>query len=93
MSGVIIVAGHLRVDPAMRASFLADAANTVRMARAATGCLDFHLSADPIEPDRVNVFELWSSKYTLGAFRGSGPSGLQAAQIRSAEVREYVVSE
>lgn len=93
MVAVIIVAGHLRVDPAARARFLTEAANTARMARAASGCLDFYLSADPIEPDRVNVFERWSSRYTLGAFRGSGPSGLSAAEIRSADVREYDVAE
>ncbi len=93
MMSVIIVAGHLRVDPAVRESFLTHAANIARMARAAPGCLDFHLAADPLEPDRVNVFERWSSGYTLAAFRGSGPSGLMADQIRSADVREYDVSE
>lgn len=88
---MIIIAGHLRVDPAARAEFLASAVAIMRMARSATGCLDFSLSADPIEADWVNVFERWSSRYTLDAFRGSGPSQLQAAHILSADVHEYSV--
>jgi len=35
---------------------------------------DFVVSADPLEPDRVNVYEQWESDAELEAFRGEGPS-------------------
>lgn len=89
---MIIVAGNLRVDPVSRADFLANAVNIIRLGRSATGCMDFQLSADPIEADRINVFERWSSRYTLEAFRGSGPSQLQAEQILNVDVVEYEVT-
>lgn len=92
IAAMIIVAGHLRVDPVSRAEFLDNAVSIIRMGRSATGCMDFHLSADPIEADRINVFERWSSRNTLEAFRGSGPSRLQAQQILNADVVEYEVT-
>jgi quinol monooxygenase YgiN len=54
---MIIVSGHLFVDPAERAAYVADCDEVMRLARAAPGCLDFQVTADPLEPDRVNVFE------------------------------------
>lgn len=53
---------------------------------------DFHLSADPLQPDRINVFEQWASVDDVEAFRGSGPSGDQAAAIRSAVVHQHEVA-
>ncbi|WP_233521353.1 putative quinol monooxygenase [Streptomyces triticagri] len=61
-------------------------------ARAADGCLDFALSADLLDPDRINVYERWESDETLARFRGAGPTGDQAAKIRDAEVSKYRIS-
>ncbi|BBX70011.1 hypothetical protein MPSYJ_34720 [Mycolicibacterium psychrotolerans] len=52
---MIIVAGHLMVDPADRQSYLTGCATVVRQARAAPGCLDFAISADLVDPGRINV--------------------------------------
>jgi hypothetical protein len=41
----------------------------------------------------VNIFERWSSREALEAFRGSGPSAEQQTAIRDASVVEYSVSE
>ena len=51
--------------------------------------IDFHLSADPIEPGRINVFERWKSVEAVEAFRGSGPSEDQQAVIIEAKVLQY----
>jgi heme-degrading monooxygenase HmoA len=64
----------------------------VRQARAAPGCLDFVLSADLIEPGRVNIFERWESQAAVEAFRGSGPSDDQGEMVVSADVCEYDVA-
>ncbi|MCW2814136.1 MAG: hypothetical protein JWN84_1591 [Nocardioides sp.] len=89
---VLIVAGHLVVDPTARTSYLRDCEEVVRLARAAPGCLDFALSPDLLEPGRINVHERWASREELAAFRGSGPSGEQQQAVLGADVQEYDVS-
>jgi quinol monooxygenase YgiN len=54
---VIIIAGSLRVDAADRATYLDLVARASVMAREAPGCLDFSQSPDPLEPDRINIYE------------------------------------
>lgn len=88
---MIIVTGWLEVDPERRAAFVAEAAEAVRLARATAGCIDFAVSADTVEPDRVNISERWETEEALAAFRGDGPEGDQADAIRSFAVAEYRV--
>lgn len=89
---MIIVAGSLHVDAADRADYLAACLDVIVAARAAPGCIDFHLSADPVDPGRINVFEQWDSVGAVEAFRGSGPSDEQTATIRAASVAQYEVA-
>ena len=89
---MIIVAGALFVDPSERDEYLGGCREVITAARSAEGCLDFHLSADPVEPGRINVFERWASTAAVEAFRGSGPSGEQQAQILDAHVVQYEVA-
>ena len=89
---MIIVSGHLRVDSAGRDAYLDGCREVIFAARRAPGCLDFHLSADPLEPDRINIFEQWESAEAVEAFRGSGPSDEQAAAILDASVYQHEVS-
>jgi quinol monooxygenase YgiN len=88
---VVIVAGHIVVDPSRRDDYLSGCVDVVRQARRTPGCLDFSISADVIDPGRVNVFERWESQAAVEAFRGDGPSDEQGAAIVSAEVAEYDV--
>ncbi|MGN9805153.1 putative quinol monooxygenase [Micromonospora sp. L32] len=89
---MLIVAGSLYVDPAGRDAYLASCAETVRQARSAPGCVDFAISADLVEPGRINVYERWDSDDQLLAFRGSGPAEEQVAAILGAEVHRYRIS-
>jgi quinol monooxygenase YgiN len=89
---MIIVAGHIVVAPRERESYLAGCASIVEQARATAGCLDFAITADPIDPGRINVFERWESRAAVEAFRGSGPDDEQGAAILSASVAEYDVA-
>jgi quinol monooxygenase YgiN len=88
----VIVAGALRVDADERQRYLDGCQSVIRAARSAEGCVDFHLSADPLEADRINVFEHWDSVGAVEAFRGSGPSGDQTAVIRFAHVVQHEVA-
>ena len=87
--GMVIVAGHLVVDPEVRAAYLDSCRAVVEAARATEGCLDFAVSADAVDPSRINVYERWESRDSVEAFRGDGVPDGQASAIRSANVAEY----
>ncbi|WP_406728159.1 antibiotic biosynthesis monooxygenase family protein [Streptomyces sp. GD-15H] len=89
---MIVIAGKLWVDAADRDAYLAGCSSVVEQARAAVGCLDFALSADSVEPDRINVYERWETDEDLARFRGAGPEPEQAARVRDAEVSKYRIS-
>jgi quinol monooxygenase YgiN len=89
---MVIVAGHVTVDPEQRESYLAGAVRVVEKARQADGCLDFAITADLVDPGRVNLFERWDSQTAVEAFRKSGPRTRQRAAMLSASVAEYDVA-
>lgn len=53
----VIVAGKLYVDPQDRDRFVEGHRCIMKAARRHPGCLDLSISADPVEPGRVNNFE------------------------------------
>lgn len=89
---MIIVSGRLYVEPAAREEYLAGCQEIVAQARVADGCLDFSISADLLEPGRINIYERWESDEHLTRFRGSGPDSGQTVQILDAEVLRYQIS-
>jgi quinol monooxygenase YgiN len=89
---VIIVAGHLVVAPEERDAYLQGCVSVVEQARGASGCLDFSINADLVDPERINVYERWESREAVEAFRGEGPSEDQGAQILAGKVAEYDVA-
>ena len=54
---MVIVAGHITVDPEQRESYLAGSMSVVEKARQADDCLDFAITADLLDPGRVNLFD------------------------------------
>ena len=63
----------------------------MRLAREATECEDFVVAADPLDENRVNVFEVWRTRKALVTFRDTGPDDGLTALIVRARVREYEV--
>ena len=90
---MLIVAGHITVEPQQRESYLAGCISVVEQARRAAGCLDFAITADLIDPGRINIFERWESQAAVDTFRGSGPSNEQGAAMVSASVAEYGIAD
>ena len=86
---MIIVTGHLTVAPADRDSYLDSCRTVVAQARSTPGCVDYALSPDLLESDRINVLEVWESRGALDAFRGSGPDDEYADRIVAFAVTEY----
>jgi quinol monooxygenase YgiN len=64
-----------------------------KKARGAAGCLDFAITADLIDPGRVNLFERWESQAAVKTFRSSAPRNKQAAAMLSASVAEYDIAD
>lgn len=89
---MIIVAGWLRVAPENRAPYLETCREVIAAARSAEGCIDFHLSADPLDVERINIFEQWESADAVQTFRGSGPSDDQQTMILDAHVEQHEIA-
>jgi len=89
---MLIVSGKLYVDAEERRPYLEACRSVIEQARRSRGCIDFHLSADPLESDRINVYEQWESVTDVDAFRGSGPDADQATAIVAAQVAQYEVA-
>jgi quinol monooxygenase YgiN len=79
---MLIVAGHFDIDPAQRDDFLTARSPAMESTRKEGGCLEYVMSADPIDPTRVVLFERWDDQAALDAHmavvastpRGGGPA-------------------
>lgn len=86
---MIIVAGHLTVAAHDRANYLDSCRDVVSRARSAPGCIEYALGADLLEPDRINILEMWTTRSALDEFRGDGPGDDLTARILAIDVREF----
>ena len=66
---MIIIAGYTLTEADKRDQAVAAHAAMVARARAHEGCLDLAISADSIDPERINIFEQWRDQATLDAWR------------------------
>jgi quinol monooxygenase YgiN len=92
---VIIIAGHLRVAAADRDRYLEAVAEVAIEARQAPGCRDFVQSSDPIDPERINIYERWDNDEVLMSFRISGeenPESPGTPELLGADVAKYRIS-
>ena len=93
---MLIVAGHFDVDPEQRETFIAERTEAMRTSRAEEGCHVYAMTADPLEPGRVLLFERWESKEALRAHLErlrSGPRPASDVKVHGAEVLQYEVGE
>jgi quinol monooxygenase YgiN len=64
---VVIVGGSFEIEPGRRDEFLAGRLDAMRASRAEAGCLEYTMSADPIDLGRVVLFERWADQASLNA--------------------------
>jgi quinol monooxygenase YgiN len=88
---VIIVNGTFEVDPAERDAFLTERLPRMRSSRAEAGCLEYTFAADPLQDDRVVLFERWESQAHLDAHL-AGPSPATQIAARSMSITLYDVT-
>jgi quinol monooxygenase YgiN len=87
----VIIAGSLYVRPEDRDPWVAAHHSIIRQARSEAGCIDLYLSADPVEHDRINLFEQWESDEQLEAWRSIAEPPPKPEILR-ATVRKHIVS-
>jgi quinol monooxygenase YgiN len=90
---MVIVAGHLKVEPADRKAYLEACRHIIEAARTAEGCQDFSLSPDLIDDDRINILERWATAADVERFRGEAPTGPDAVPLLDARVEQYEVTD
>jgi quinol monooxygenase YgiN len=85
---MVIVAGHVSVEPQQRESYLTGWVSIAEQARRAAGCLE----SPPIcsTRGRSNIFERWESQAARETFRSSGPDKEQRAAMLAVAVQEYI---
>ncbi len=79
---MLIVAGHFDVDPAERDDFISSKLEAMKSTRTESGCLEYVMSADPVDAARVMLFERWADQTAFdghmavvaAAPRGGGPA-------------------
>ena len=84
---MIIIAGHTITEARKRDAAVEAFADMVSRARKYDGCLDFSISVDSVDPERVNLFECWRDQKALNAWRkvAKGPR----VKLREAYVKLY----
>lgn len=92
---MLIVAGHFVVDPADREAFVAGRVEAMVATRTEGGCLEYVIAADPVDPDRVILFERWADQAAFDAHMqviADGGSKATGPAPKGFEVKIYDVA-
>ena len=88
----IIVAGKLIIKSGLRDTFMEKSHEAIKLAREIMACEDFSVSPDPLDMNRVNIFEKWTSASEMNIFRESGPDNDIFSLVESFDVNEYEIN-
>jgi len=86
------VVGKLIIKSGKREEFIEKSKEAIMQARQLATCVDFCVSADPVDPLRVNIFEKWRTRCSLEEFRKSGPADDSFSLVESFDIEEYEVN-
>ncbi|WP_202077926.1 putative quinol monooxygenase [Caldalkalibacillus salinus] len=87
----VIIAGWYTVDPSKRDEVVKAHEPLVKRARQSPGCLDLAITADPVDPARINNFEFWQSEEDLQSFRAIANPPKQITPMISVEVQKHEI--
>lgn len=90
---MLIIAGQVRVAEADRDAYVTAFADLVERGRGATGCLDVVISADSLDPGRVNIFERWESRETLDDWRAVANAPDPGIEFDADDVQLFTVAD
>jgi quinol monooxygenase YgiN len=85
---MIIIAGYTSTESGKRDAAVRAFSEMLERARKQDGCLDLSISTDPLDAERINIFELWRDQEALDTWRkiAKGPRGIK---FRKAQVKLY----
>lgn len=89
---MLIVAGTGHVDPDRRDALLSSLGPALRRARTVPGCLDYVVAADPLESDRVHIYERWESAAALDAHLAGLDRTAPMPGVRDVRIMRYEVA-
>jgi len=94
---MLVIAGHIRLDPAKREAVIAAARDVMRDTRREAGCISYTLSSDVEDLGLFHIFEEWESAEALGAhFKAPHMARFQAAAagfgIKEMKLQRYEVA-
>jgi quinol monooxygenase YgiN len=87
----VVVAGWFTVAPKERDEVVKSYKDLVLRARSAAGCLDLAISADPVDPSRINNFEFWQSEEDLDSWRAVANPPKEVTLMLRVEVQKHVI--
>jgi len=87
----IIVAGKLIVKTGLRDDFINASLEAISIARKHKSCDDFSVSSDPLDLNRVNIFEKWASRSALDEFRQGSSENQSFSMVESFDIGEYEI--
>ena len=94
---MLVIAGHIEIDPANREAAVAAAREMAEATRREAGCVAYVFSADLDDPGVFRLFEEWESQAALdahfesphmAAFRGK----VAGLGVKALDVKRYEVS-
>jgi quinol monooxygenase YgiN len=88
---MIVIAGHVAIDPARREPAVAAAREMMAETRKEQGCLSYTFSADLEEPGRFRIFEEWESDEALRAHFASPHMARFRTAMAGLGVREMAI--
>ena len=94
---MIVIAGHLVLDPTRHEAAVAAAREMMSETRKEKGCISYTFSADLEGPGRFRIFEEWEGEEALKAhFQAPHMARLQQAMgalgVREMKVQRYEVT-
>lgn len=90
---MVIIAGYLIVDIDDRDAFVDAHRDLVIRARAFDGCIDVAISADPVDPTRINNLEIWRDSHALDSWRDHANAPDTGIEPTTQEMNRYDASD
>jgi quinol monooxygenase YgiN len=85
---MIIIAGHQTVNAANRDKHVDAFRDLVTRARQFDGCLHIAITADSVDPERINTVEIWRDADVLKKWRRQA-KGPRTGKPRHVDVKRY----
>ena len=89
---MLIVCGTVSVEQGRREAYLEEYLPRVESVRQEPGCVEYGMSPDPLDANRLRVFEQWASAEDLDRHLGS-PRAHPAVPVVGADIVVYEATE